>query len=139
MRVALIKTGKVKTMPDYQDVVRAFNVDKTKEFTDVWTFPNIRPYKGKHPAEKPIVLLEHAISATTFPDDIVLDCFAGSGSTAVAALKLGRYSISIEIEEKWFNKTKKLVKFIEGKNYKEFPNNYDSKSAMSEQYQERLL
>ncbi|MEZ4211232.1 MAG: DNA methyltransferase [Candidatus Paceibacterota bacterium] len=50
-------------------------------------FSQYRPHKGKHPAEKPITLLEHAIASTTFTDDIVLDCFSGSGSTAVAALK----------------------------------------------------
>jgi len=139
IRQAIIATGKVKTMPNYHDVVRPFIVNNGIEFTDVWYFPNIRPYKGKHPAEKPISLLENAISATTFVGDIVLDCFAGSGSTAVAALKLERYSVSIEIEEHWFNKIKKLLKFIEDKNYQEFPDNYYSKSAMSDRHQERLL
>jgi site-specific DNA-methyltransferase (adenine-specific) len=98
MRGALIATGKVTSMPPYEDVIRPFNIDATKEFTDVWNFPSVRPYKGKHPAEKPIALLEHAIGATTFVGDIVLDCFAGSGNTAVAALKLGRRAIAIEIE-----------------------------------------
>jgi site-specific DNA-methyltransferase (adenine-specific) len=126
-------------MPDYQDVVRPFNVDKTKEFIDVWTFPNIRPYSGKHPAEKPIALLEHAIAATTYPDDIVLDCFAGSGSTAIAAMKLGRGSVSIEIEEKWCKKIARVLEFVSDKDYTIFPNNYVSKSMTLEQYQTRLF
>ncbi len=88
-------------MPLYEDAVRPFMMDGTKEFTDVWTFPSVRPYKGKHPAEKPASMLEHAIEATSFPGDIVLDCFAGSGSTALAALKLGRRSVSMEIDPKW--------------------------------------
>lgn len=46
-------------------------------------------------------MLEHAIEATTYPGDIVLDCFGGSGSTALAALKLGRRTVSMEIESKW--------------------------------------
>ena len=136
---AMLETGKINSMPEYQDVIRPFIIDKTKAFTDIWTFPSIRPYKGKHPAEKPVVLLEHAIVTTTFADDIVLDCFAGSGSTAIAALKLGRHSISIEIEDVWFNKIKELLKFIENKKYKDFPDNYDSKSGMTEKYQERLF
>lgn len=98
---AILATGKVGWMPVYEDIVRVFKMDGTKEFTDVWNFPSVRPYKGKHPAEKPAVLLEHAIEATTFAEDIVLDCFAGSGSTSLAALKLGRRSISIEIEPQW--------------------------------------
>lgn len=98
---ALLATGKIESMPPYEDAVRPFMVDSTKEFTDVWMFPSVRPYKGKHPAEKPASMLEHAIEATSFEGDIVLDCFAGSGSTALAALKLGRRSISIEIDPKW--------------------------------------
>lgn len=90
-------------MPPYEDVIRPFTIDGTKEFTDVWTFPSVRPYKGKHPAQKPGSMLKHAIEATTFPGDIVLDCFAGSGSTALAALNLGRRSISIEIDPLWVN------------------------------------
>lgn len=99
--VALLATGKIESMPPYEDAVRPFIIDSTKEFTDVWTFPSVRPYKGKHPAEKPAALLEHAIEATSFPGDIVLDCFAGSGNTALAALKLGRRSISMEIDPIW--------------------------------------
>lgn len=101
MRTAIINTEKVKSMPSYEDAVRVFSMDGSKEFTDVWTFPSVRPYKGKHPAEKPAEMLEHAIEATTYPGDIVLDCFAGSGSTALAALKLGRRTVAIEIESKW--------------------------------------
>nr|ADZ31427.1 M.PflMI [Pseudomonas fluorescens] len=98
---AILATGKVESMPAYEDAVRVFRIDGTKEFTDVWNFPSVRPYKGKHPAEKPISMLEHAIEATTFPGDIVLDCFSGSGSTASAALKLGRRTLSMEIEPHW--------------------------------------
>lgn len=98
---AIIKTGKVEVMPKYEDIIRVFSMDKTKEFTDIWTFPSVRPYKGKHPAEKPLALLEHAIEATTYSGDIVLDCFAGSGSTALAAIKTGRKSVSMEIDSKW--------------------------------------
>lgn len=98
---AILGTKKIKKMPQYEDAVRPFMMDGSKEFTDVWTFPSVRPYKGKHPAEKPATMLEHAIEATTFPGDIVLDCFAGSGSTALAAAKLGRYSISMEIDSLW--------------------------------------
>lgn len=46
-------------------------------------------------------LLEHAIEATTWPGDIVLDCFAGSGNTAFAALRLGRRTISVELAPQW--------------------------------------
>jgi site-specific DNA-methyltransferase (adenine-specific) len=101
MRKVFLGTGKVGSMPAYEDVVRPFMVDASKEFTDVWNFPSVRPYKGKHPAEKPLAMLEHAIDATTFPGDIVLDCFAGSGNTGVAAIKLGRRAVTMEIDPAW--------------------------------------
>jgi adenine-specific DNA-methyltransferase len=111
---AILATGRMKSMPAYEDVIRPFLVDASKEFTDVWTFPSVRPYPGKHPAEKPSSMLEHAIEATTFVGDIVLDCFAGSGSTALAALKLGRRTISMEIEKRWVEViTERIAEFDE--------------------------
>jgi len=101
MRKALMETGKVQSMPVYEDAIRPFIMDASKEFTDVWTFPSVRPYKGKHPAEKPLAMIEHAIEATSFPGDIVLDCFGGGGNTALASLKLKRRTVSIEIEHRW--------------------------------------
>ncbi len=101
IRMAILSTGKVQSMPVYEDAIRMFKVDASKEFTDVWNFPSVRPYKGKHPAEKPVEMLQHMIEATTYPGDIVLDCFGGSGSTALAALRLGRRAVSMEIDDKW--------------------------------------
>lgn len=98
---AFIGTGKIKSMPAYEDLIRPFIMNSSKEFTDVWNFPSVRPYKGKHPAEKPLSLLEHAIEATTYSGDIILDCFAGSGSTQIAAKNLGRRAISMEIDPHW--------------------------------------
>ncbi len=92
--------------PCYEDAIRPFMVNSNVEFTDIWNFPSVRPYKGKHPAEKPVDMLKHAIMATTFENDIVLDCFAGSGNTGLAALELNRKILLIEIEEKWVNQMK---------------------------------
>lgn len=88
-------------MPAYEDAIRPFEVNANVEFTDVWNFPSVKPYKGKHPAEKPLVMLEHCIKTTTFEGDIVLDCFAGSGSTLVAAIRTKRLSIGIDISLEW--------------------------------------
>ena len=109
IKEAILSVGEYKTLPDYEDIIRPFSVTKDVEFTDVWTFENVRQYKGKHPAEKPIDLLIHAIMATTFDDDIVLDCFSGSGATAIAANECGRKSISIEIEPEWYDYSVKRV------------------------------
>lgn len=121
---AFYQKGRTEPMPAYEDIIRPFHVNKNMEFTDVWTFENIRPYKGKHPAEKPVKMLEHAILATTYEGDIVLDCFAGSGSTAVAALKNNRRSVSIEIDQHWTEQITTLLKRLNGLAAQGYPDNY---------------
>jgi adenine-specific DNA-methyltransferase len=101
MKESLEETGKVDPMMDYEDIVRPMQVSSEVEFTDVWNFMSVRPFRGKHPAEKPQDMLMHIVSASSYPGDIVLDCFAGSGSTGVAALRLGRRAICMEVEEQW--------------------------------------
>ena len=88
-------------MQPYNDVVRPMNLRSDVAFTDVWLFESVRPFKGKHPAAKPYDLLEHIIKASTYPQDIVLDCFAGSGSTGIAAVRRSRRAVCIDIDEKW--------------------------------------
>jgi site-specific DNA-methyltransferase (adenine-specific) len=52
---------------------------------------------GLHPTQKPTKLMQALIALTTKPGQIVLDPFAGSGTTAVAARNLGRHFIAYEI------------------------------------------
>lgn len=99
--VALEATGKVGRMLDYNDLIRPMQVHKDLQFTDVWNFQSVRPFPDKHPAEKPQDMLMHMIQASTYPGDIVLDCFAGSGSSGVSAIRLGRRAVCIEIEDRW--------------------------------------
>lgn len=106
---ALESNGLQGKMPCYEDVIRPFEVNADVEFTDIWTFPSVKPYKGKHPAEKPLEMLEHCINSTTFENDIVLDCFAGSGSALLSALKTNRYAIGIEIDSAWCSSIKKRL------------------------------
>lgn len=56
-----------------------------------------------HPTEKPIALLKYLISLYSNEDDLILDGFAGSGSTAEAAFNLGRRTVLIEQDEKFYN------------------------------------
>jgi len=60
-------------------------------------------YKGTgHPAEKPVRLLRRVVELTgAKPGAVILDPFAGSGTTAVAAIELGVRSVLIEAEERW--------------------------------------
>lgn len=55
----------------------------------------------KHPTIKPLELVKRHLLHTTQPNDIVLDCFIGSGTTAVACQETNRRFIGFEIEPKW--------------------------------------
>jgi len=60
-------------------------------------------YSGNrlHPTEKAVSILTPLIESFSHPDDVVLDPFAGSGSTLVAAALAGRSAVGIELEEKY--------------------------------------
>ena len=57
--------------------------------------------KYKHPTIKPINIIKNLIINSSNEDDIVLDCFSGSGTTCVAAKELGRRFIGIEIDPEY--------------------------------------
>lgn len=54
-----------------------------------------------HPTIKPLELVKRHLQHTTQENDIVLDCFIGSGTTAVACKELNRQYIGMEISPKW--------------------------------------
>src|SRR5690606_24499449 len=71
---------------EYEDLRRPFTLSRKRgPVTDVWDFATVPPYAGKHPCEKPLSMLTHMIETTSRPGDLVLDPFAGSGSTLRAA------------------------------------------------------
>jgi len=77
---------------------------------DVWTdIYRIRHKKRRdeHPCQLPVPLLERLILMVTDEGDIVLDPFIGTGTTAVAAKKLGRNYIGIDIDPQYIEITKK--------------------------------
>jgi adenine-specific DNA-methyltransferase len=65
-----------------------------KKRQDVWTFKD--PQYPSYPTEKNLPMLESIVLTSSNPGDIVLDCFAGSGTTLVAAEKHRRGWIGIE-------------------------------------------
>jgi len=59
------------------------------------------PENTDHPTQKPEKLLAKIILASTNPGDLILDPFAGSGTTAVVAKKLNRRFVAIESDENY--------------------------------------
>jgi site-specific DNA-methyltransferase (adenine-specific) len=69
--------------------------------SNLWTMPapsNAEKAHGKHPTQKPLALIERCLLASTNPGDLVLDPFLGGGTTAIAAIKLKRGCVGIELD-----------------------------------------
>lgn len=62
---------------------------------------NDGPGAAPHPTTKPLALMLELVELFTDPGDLVLDPYAGSGTTGVACLRLGRRFIGIERDEKF--------------------------------------
>ena len=80
---------------------------------DVWDFPRIcgtfkERVKGD-PCQIPVQLMQRIILASSLKGDIILDPFAGSGSTLVAAKKLGRHCLGIEQSKIYCNKIRERL------------------------------
>jgi site-specific DNA-methyltransferase (adenine-specific) len=71
----------------------------------VWYIPSVRA-NDDHEAKFPIELPRRFIQLLTEPGEVVLDCFMGSGTTAIAAIQQGRKFIGLEL-------VKEYVKLIE--------------------------
>jgi len=73
-----------------------------KRIGDVWEFPRVKGNQQIHQNQKPVELIERCIEKHSSEGDIVFDGFAGSGTTAIAAMKMHRRFVGFEIEPKYF-------------------------------------
>ena len=76
---------------------------KGKHPEDWWSLQPIMPSSGErlgYPTQKPLALLDRIIKASSHPGDMVLDPFCGCATTCVAAERLGRQWVGIDIEPK---------------------------------------
>lgn len=92
------KSPKVPHKYNYE-LMKAIN--DGKQMTDVWRLPAIVRWEkscGKHPTQKPLALLTRIILASTDENDWILDPFAGSSTTGIAANLCGRRFLGIEQE-----------------------------------------
>jgi len=76
--------------------------DYSRWFSGIWT--DVKGQRRKdHPAPYPVEIPRRLIRMFSFYDDTVLDPFAGTGTTSVAAAELGRHSIGVDIEPKYLD------------------------------------
>jgi site-specific DNA-methyltransferase (adenine-specific)/modification methylase len=100
---------------NYKDIKRINNEvtkeGEKKQMRDVWEIPVVQGHerlkdknnKTIHPAQKPEELLKRIITASSNENNVVLDPFAGTGTTLAVAEKLHRYWIGIEKERKYID------------------------------------
>ena len=93
---------------EYEDLRRVWNNDE-KAF-DVLEFPFCVDIGRFHPTQKPISLISYLLERSTNPDMIVLDCFSGSGTTAIACNRLKRRFICIERDVEYWAKSCERLK-----------------------------
>jgi len=82
---------------------RDYEGGKTTRYpTNLLDFKCVDNYSRRHPAEKPVPLLEYLINTYTSEGDMILDPCVGSGSTLMAAKNTNRKCIGIEIDSEYF-------------------------------------
>ena len=109
-------------MAPYRENGRAKDWNEEGKYRDthpsnIWTDISVpfwsMPENTDHPTQKPEKLLAKIILASTDPGDLILDPFAGSGTTAVVSKKLGRRCISIESDENYCLLAQKRLELAE--------------------------
>jgi modification methylase len=101
------------------DALKNFNEDK--QMRSDWVIPlctggeRLKDETGRkaHPTQKPESLLHRVLLATTHPGDLVLDPFSGTGTTAVAAKRLGRNFIGLERDETYVRLSRGRLKTVQ--------------------------
>jgi DNA modification methylase len=86
------------------------SADEFMEATlDVWEIPAESATRVGHPAPFPVALVERCIHLLTYPGDVVLDPFMGSGTTAVAAVNTGRHYIGYDTDPQYVRQARERV------------------------------
>lgn len=117
----IIWARKSKKTPHYYNYELMKRINGNTQMTDVWRMPAIAPWEKtctKHPTQKPLGLLSRIILASTHVGAWILDPFAGSSTTGIAANLLGRKFLGIEREEEFVAISKARREEI--KNHKTF-------------------
>jgi adenine-specific DNA-methyltransferase len=94
---------------EFEALRRPFFARPDAPYTDVWTFPTVSTYPGKHPAEKPLEMMRHIVTISSKPGAVVLDPFAGGGTTLAAAKLEGRQYIGCDMDWAYVQRARKRI------------------------------
>lgn len=97
---------------EYESLRRPFNATANAPYTDVWTFPTVGNYKGKHPCEKPLEMMRHIVKVSSREGDAVLDTFAGSFVLGDAALNLNRSYVGVDGSAHWCEQGRRKLSLL---------------------------
>jgi len=96
--------------PKYEMIIFCSNGNKKLNYgRDSNIIKAKRTQNELHPTEKPVNIMEYFIEKSTKENDLVMDCFLGSGTTAIAAHNTKRKFIGCEIEELHYNTSVKRL------------------------------
>ncbi len=102
----IVWAKKCENIPHYFNCDLMEQMNGGKRMTDVWRIPFLSSWElrcGKHPTQKPLRLLYRIILASTRKGDTILDPFAGSCTTGIAANLLGRRFIGIDQSKEYLD------------------------------------
>ena len=107
----LRKGGKYRSATPIQKVLSMLTKDEMQGWLrSGWDdIPGASTTKTAHPAPFPVDLAERLIRLFSFAGDTVLDPFLGTGSTAAAAIRSGRNSIGVEVEQSYLDTARKKI------------------------------
>jgi DNA modification methylase len=87
-----------------------FNSIGVKDQLKVYEYSSPSSSERIHPTEKPLDLLRRLLLIHSNENHLVLDCFSGSGSTALACMKEKRNFLGCEIDKEFYNSSTKRLK-----------------------------
>jgi site-specific DNA-methyltransferase (adenine-specific) len=104
------KKGGSSSSTNYNNITPTESFNNEYYPTSILTFSNASQKNKFHPTQKPIELFKYLILTYSNENDIILDNYSGSGTTAISALETKRNYICIEKEEEYYRQSIERVK-----------------------------
>lgn len=95
-----------------EDAITTYNIFNGPKSSNILKVETTADDHGKHHAQKPLALMELLVSLVTIEDQVVLDPFMGSGTTCLAAKRLKRHYVGIDIDPANVEISMERIKFL---------------------------